>query len=82
MSETQKDRIRAHMIEYKGVKDKHLALNEMSMSMFGDKRWTTNQTTTTIIDAPMSRRTTTRKHFIEPHQLCQTFVSMSSTLSA
>ncbi len=38
MSETQKDRIRAHMIEYKGVKDKHLALNEMSMSMFGDKR--------------------------------------------
>ena len=38
MSETQKDRIRAHMIEYKGTRDKNVALNEMSMAMFGDSR--------------------------------------------
>ena len=38
MSETQKERIRAHMIEYKGPKDKLVALNEMSMAMFGDGR--------------------------------------------
>ena len=38
MSETQKDRIRAHMNEYKGPKDKLVALNEMSISMFGDGR--------------------------------------------
>ncbi len=38
MSETQKQRIRSHMIEYKGPKDKNVALNEMSMAMFGDGR--------------------------------------------
>ena len=38
MSETQKDRIRAHMVEYKGPKDKLVALNEISMSMYGDSR--------------------------------------------
>ena len=38
MSETQKERIKAHMIEYKGTKDKAIALNEISMSMFGDGR--------------------------------------------
>ena len=38
MSETQKDRIRAHMVEYKGVKDKAVAINELSMGIFGDGR--------------------------------------------
>ena len=38
MSETQKERIRAHMIEYKGTKDKQIALNEISLAMFGDGR--------------------------------------------
>ena len=38
MSETQKDRIRAHMIEYKSPKDKLVALNELSLSIFGDGR--------------------------------------------
>ena len=31
MSETQKDRIRALMVEYKGPRDKQIVLNEMSM---------------------------------------------------
>ena len=38
MSETQKDRIRGHMQEYKGPKDKLVAMNEISMAMFGDQR--------------------------------------------
>ena len=38
MSETQKERIRAHMIEYKGTRDKNVALNEISLAMFGDGR--------------------------------------------
>ena len=38
MSETQKDRIRAHMNEYKGPKDKLVAMNEMALSMYGDGR--------------------------------------------
>ena len=38
MSETQKQRIRSHMIEYKGPKDKNVALNEISMTIFGDGR--------------------------------------------
>ena len=38
LSETQKERIRAHMIEYKGPKDKQIALNEISIAMFGDGR--------------------------------------------
>ena len=38
MSETQKDRIRAHMIEYKGPKDKMVALNELALAMYGDGR--------------------------------------------
>ena len=39
LSETQKERIRAHMIEYKGPKDKQIALNEISIAMLGDGRW-------------------------------------------
>ena len=31
MSETQRDRIRALMVEYKGPRDKQIVLNEMSM---------------------------------------------------
>ena len=38
LSETQKERIKAHMIEYKGPRDKTVALNELSMAMFGDGR--------------------------------------------
>ena len=38
MSETQKDKIRAHMIEYKGTKPKSVALNEMAIMMYGEGR--------------------------------------------
>ena len=38
MSETQKQRIRALMHEYKGPKDKLVALNELSIATFGDTR--------------------------------------------
>ena len=38
MSETQKERIRAHMVEYKSPKDKVVAMNELSIAMFGDGR--------------------------------------------
>ena len=39
MSETQRDRIRAHMHEYKG-NDKLERLNEMAITMYGDGgRW-------------------------------------------
>ena len=38
LSETQKERIKAHMIEYKGPRDKNVALNELSMTAFGDGR--------------------------------------------
>ena len=38
MSETQKDRIRALMVEYKGPRDKQVVLNEMSIQMFGNTR--------------------------------------------
>ena len=38
LSETQKERIRAHMHEYKGSKDKSVALNEISMKIYGDSR--------------------------------------------
>ena len=38
MSETQKDRIRALMVEYKGPRDKQVVLDEMSIQMFGNTR--------------------------------------------
>ena len=38
MSETQKERIKSLMVEYKGPKDKLVAMNEISMSIFGDGR--------------------------------------------
>ena len=36
--ETSKQRLRAYVQTYSGVKDKEIAKNEFKMKMFGDKR--------------------------------------------
>ena len=38
LPETTREKIRGYMTEYKGEKPKEIALNEMSMAMFGDQR--------------------------------------------
>ena len=45
MSETTRANIRTHMHEYTGVKPKEEALNEMSIAMYGDTRWTSSEQT-------------------------------------